>query len=274
MIHSSAKVHPSSIIDKNAQIFELVVISTQCVLTGNIKIHKKVRIGHRVQIYGNVEIEEESYIGDNVLIGHPDSSNLNIIRQSYEMFPGTNGSKVIIGENCVVRSGCIIYSDVEIGSNVSIGHNAMIREKTKIGSNSIIGTNTVIDGYTTIGGKVSIQTNVYIPTNTKIEDGVFIGPNCVITNDKYVMRKEFKLQGPVIKRDASIGANSTILPALTIGYGALIGAGTVVTKDVSPKVIVVGTPAHVLKQVPEDWIIPSVYREKYRSQVIPTRRPE
>lgn len=109
----------------------------------------------------------------------------------------------------------------------------------------------VIDGNTSIGNNVSIQTNAYIPTNTNIDDNVFIGPLAVPTNDKYPIRKHFELTGPILRKGASIGANSTILPGIEIGEGAMVAAGAVVTKNVPPWKLAIGSPAKIM-DMPDD----------------------
>lgn len=159
-----------------------------------------------------------------------------------------------IGKNCAIRSGAIIYHNVVLGDNVRTGHRVLIRENTKVGNNTLIGTNVVIEGDCVIGNNVSLQSNVYIPKNCLIEDFAFLGPNVVITNDKYPIREKLshsQLKGAIIRKGASIGANSTILPGVEIGQGAMIGAGSVVTRDVSPWIIVAGNPAKKIKKVPK-----------------------
>jgi acetyltransferase-like isoleucine patch superfamily enzyme len=165
----------------------------------------------------------------------------------------TEGPKVIIGKNCTIRAASIIYNEVTIGDNCQTGHNVMVREKTSIGNNSLIGTNSVIDGNVTIGNHVSIQTGVYIPLHCKIGDHVFMGPFSKLTNDKYMMRKRYELQGVTLEDYVSLGANSVILPGITLRRGTIVGAGSVVTKDTNEKDIVIGNPACFLKKVPEDW---------------------
>ena len=143
--------------------------------------------------------------------------------------------KAKIGKNCTIRSGAIIYADVVIGENVKTGHNILVRENTTIGNNTLIGTNVVIEGDCKIGNNVSLQSNVYIPKNCVIEDFAFLGPCVVITNDKYPIREKLNhsdLKGAIIRKGASVGANTTILPGIEIGEGAMIGAGSVVTKNV------------------------------------------
>ena len=187
------------------------------------------KVGKNVLFYGKVEIGKNSMIQDNVIIGSSDDGTVEI------------------GENAIIRSGTVIYSDVEIGKNFRTGHNILIRENTEIGEDVLVGTNSVIDGNCKIGSRVSIQTNVYITAYTVIEDDVFMGPCAVTTNDKY-MEYGAKLKGPIIKKGAKIGANSTILPGIVIGEDAIVGAGSVVTKDVKSKEVVAGVPIKVLER--------------------------
>ena len=187
------------------------------------------KVGENVLFYGKVEIGKNSVIQDSVIIGSSDDGTVEI------------------GENAIIRSGTVIYSGVKIGKNFRTGHNALIREDTEIGDDVLVGTNSVIDGNCKIGRMVSIQTNVYITAYTVIENDVFIGPCAVTTNDKY-MEYGAKLKGPIIKRGAKIGANSTILPGIVIGENAIVGAGSVVTKDVKSKEVVAGVPIKVLRR--------------------------
>ena len=148
-----------------------------------------------------------------------------------------------IGDGATIRSGSIIYPDVDIGANLSTGHNAVIREDTTIGEDVIVGTNTVIDGTCDIGSRVSMQTGVYVPPETAIADGVFLGPHAVLTNDPYPLRTDVGLVGPTLETDASIGANATVLPDVTVGERAFVAAGAVVTDDVPPDTLAAGVPA-------------------------------
>lgn len=148
-----------------------------------------------------------------------------------------------IGDRSRIRSGSIIYADVEIGDDFTTGHDVVVREGTVIGDEVLIGTKTVIDGTTTIGDRCSLQTGVYVPAKTTIGDDVFIGPNAVLTNDSYPVRTDDDLSGATIEDGVSVGANATLLPGITVGEGAFVAAGAVVTRDVPPETLAVGSPA-------------------------------
>jgi acetyltransferase-like isoleucine patch superfamily enzyme len=185
--------------------------------------------------YGINQTGEGLQVFEPVTLGFPSRNNIGKTG-----FAGTT-----IGKDAVLRSGTIIYCDVIIGDRFQSGHNVMIREKTRIGDRVSIGTSVVIDGNTNIGSDVSLQSMVYIPTNTTIGDHVFIGPNAVLTNDRYPPSGIGGLVGPVIGNHVAIGANATILPGIHVGEGALVAAGAIVTRDVPAYKLAVGTPAKI-----------------------------
>jgi len=167
-----------------------------------------------------------------------------LIDDGVRLTPAETGEKPIqIGDRARIRSGSVVYAGVEIGDDFTTGHDAVLRERTVIGDEVVIGTKTVIDGNTVVGDRTSLQTGVYVPTGTTIKSDVFVGPNAVMTNDPYPVRTETALLAPTLEKHASIGANATILPDVTVGEGAFVAAGAVVTDDVPPETLAVGAPA-------------------------------
>jgi acetyltransferase-like isoleucine patch superfamily enzyme len=160
---------------------------------------------------------------------------------------------VKIGDLCLLRSGCVVYSPCKIGKGVRFGHNALVRENVEIGDHSLIGTNVVIDGSTRIGAGVSLQTGAYVCTNSSLGNFVFMGPYAMLLNDKYAAQKRARLRGPIIESQASIGANTVVMPGVRIGMGALIGAHSFVNKNVPARSIFAGSPAIELRKVPRNW---------------------
>ncbi|MFC7236106.1 acyltransferase [Halosegnis marinus] len=149
----------------------------------------------------------------------------------------------VFGQRATVRSGTVVYGDVVVGDDFATGHNALIREGTRAGDEVLVGTNAVIDGATTLGSRVSLQTGVYLPRETTVGDDVFVGPSATLTNDPYPLRRETELAGPTLADDVSVGANATVLPGVTVGEGAFVAAGAVVTEDVPARTLAVGAPA-------------------------------
>jgi len=152
-----------------------------------------------------------------------------------------------------------VSDKASIGKETKIWHFVQIRENAQIGENCIIGKGSYIDFEVQIGNNVKIQNLVSIYHGVHVEDGVFIGPHVCFTNDNNprAIDASGKLKGnddwvvspTYVKKGASIGANSTILPGITIGKYALIGAGSVVTKDVPDYGLVFGNPARLKGKV-------------------------
>ncbi len=134
-----------------------------------------------------------------------------------------------------------------IGNNTKIWQFCVILPEAKIGTNCNICSHCLIENEVVIGDSVTIKSGVQIWDGITIEDEVFIGPNATFTNDRHPKsrNKDWQKEKILVKKGASIGANATILPGITIGENAVIGAGSVVTKDVPAKAVVYGNPARV-----------------------------
>ncbi len=148
-------------------------------------------------------------------------------------------------DNVFIHPTANVSNDVKIGNGTKIWINSQIREKVEIGENCIISKDTYIDTQVKIGSGCKIQNSVSIYHGVTIEDDVFIGPNACFTNDKVPRAFDpyWKITPTLIKKGASIGANATIVCGITIGEYAMVGAGSVVTKNVEPYSLVMGNPA-------------------------------
>lgn len=150
-------------------------------------------------------------------------------------------------DNYQAHPSAVIDEGAQIGDNTRIWHFSHIMKDAMIGKNCNIGQNVVISPRVIIGNNVKIQNNVSVYTGVICEDDVFLGPSCVFTNvinpRSFIERKE-EFRDTIVKKGASIGANATILCGITIGEYAMIGAGTVVTKNVPPYALIVGNPGH------------------------------
>ena len=142
-------------------------------------------------------------------------------------------------------------AECSIGSGTRVWQYGVILQGARIGSDCNICAHTFIEGDVHIGDRVTVKSGVYIWDGTRIENDVFIGPNATFTNDLFPRSKDYPLEfsGITIKRNASIGANATLLPGVTVGEYAMVGAGAVVTKDVPARAVVAGNPARVIRYI-------------------------
>lgn len=151
----------------------------------------------------------------------------------YYIHPLSDVKTKNIGDDTKIWQYCVVFPDARIGKNCNICANVLIENDVQIGNN------------------VTVKSGVQLWDGVKIEDNVFIGPNVTFTNDIYPRSKKYpeKFERTVIKRGASIGANSTILPGITIGEYAMIGAGSVVTKDIPDNTLWYGNPAKQIRSI-------------------------
>jgi acetyltransferase-like isoleucine patch superfamily enzyme len=208
-------------------------------------------LAQNVIMYLNVELGFGTVIENYCSIGHPPRG-----KKDGEL-------KTIIGDNSWIRSFTTIYSGNTIGRCFQTGHGALIREDNIIGDNVSIGTNTVLEFGNRIGNNVRIHSGCFLEMVT-IGNDVFIGPNTVFTDDPHPMncpRYRECLAGVKVEDLAKIGANVTLLPGIKVGRNALIGAGSVVTKDVPNGAVVAGNPARIINWV-DKLICPAGFFER------------
>jgi acetyltransferase-like isoleucine patch superfamily enzyme len=193
------------------------------------------------RLYEGVILGPGFEIGDYVIIGLPPKG-----KKDGEL-------ETRIGADAVIRSHTVIYAGNVIGDNFMTGHGALIREENRIGSHVSIGSHTVIEHHVEIGNHVRIHSGAFIPEFSLLEDDAWIGPHVVFTNVLHPMCPDVAkcIKGPTIRRGAKIGAGARILPSVTIGEMAVIGAGSVVTRDIPPRMVAVGNPARPRRSIDE-----------------------
>ena len=184
----------------------------------------------------NIKVGKNSQIEEFVVLGEA-QNKLN------------DSSELIIGENSLLRSGTVIYLGAKIGENLQTGHNAVIREENTLGNNVVVGVNSYLGPGNIIGNNVIIHTSCFLEDAT-VEDNVIFGPHVTLLNDPHPRCPRYKecVGGVKIKKGARIGANVTILPGVTVGEKALIGAGSVVRENVPDNSMVAGVPAIIKKK--------------------------
>src|SRR5207249_6995107 len=165
-----------------------------------------------------------------------------------------------LGAGTIVSTGAVVFAGTRIGARVIVGDQACVRERVTIGDDVVLGRGSLVENDTTIGALTKIQADAYITAYSTLEENVFIAPCVVTTNDDFMGRTERRhelVAGPTIRRGARIGGGAVLCPGIQIGEEAFVGAGAVVTKDVPARTVVVGNPARVLREVPDDELLPT-----------------
>jgi len=234
---------------------------TKCRQISRTKRHEKL-ISENIRLGKNVKIRENAIIRDNVVIG-----------DDVTIFPNVYiGENTHIGEGSTIQYGAFIEHDCNIGKHTRIGTNAVLRRETNIGDNSIFGSLSASEGKNWIGNNVLIHSQCHLTSGLIIEDWVFVAPEFVGANDPDMLHgrrhlKKFVPKAPRIKFGTGIAVNVTVLPGVVIGRECIIGAHSIVTKDVPDFSIAYGVPAKVAKTVDEKWKLPEELYQEFRRRV-------
>jgi acetyltransferase-like isoleucine patch superfamily enzyme len=219
------------------------------VVMDEVQLGARVSLGHNVVVYPGTVVGERVRVGDNAVLGKPPSPARTSTTLSSVTLPA-----LVVGAGTTIGTGAVVYAGTCIGQECLIADQAFVRERCTIGDFVIVGRGVTVENETTIGSYTKIQSQAYITAWMTIEEHVFIAPCVVTTNDNYMGRTEKRLtqrKGAHIKRGARVGANAILLPGVTVGREAFVAAGALVTRDVPDAVLVRGTPARIIREVPE-----------------------
>jgi len=239
-------------IAENAKIGKSCTIGHNVVILDNVHIGDNLYIGHNVVIHEETKIGNNVYIDDGSILGRmPRSGALSRSKAGKELPP------LEIGNNCVISALVILYRGTKIGNEVMIGDFVSIREHNIIGDKTIIGRLISMEPRTVIGQRVRTAAVTHLTSDMIIEDDAFIGSHISTTNDNQMGRGIAGVyKGPHIKRGARVGSNATLLPGVVIGEEAVVAAGALVSRDVPNRKVVMGVPAKVVRDVPENELLP------------------
>jgi acetyltransferase-like isoleucine patch superfamily enzyme len=207
------------------------------------------------EVHPSAIVYEGTVLGDgvrvleNAVVGKQPSLGASSTAKRDPLPPTT------IGDGTVVSTGAIVFAGSSIGANCIVGDQSCIRERVTMADNCILGRGSLIENDTTVGAGTRIQAEAYVTAYSTLEEDVFIAPCVVTTNDNFMGRTEKRkslMKGPTIRRGARVGGGAVLLPGIEIGEEAFVAAGAVVTKDVPPRKLVVGSPARVLRDVADD----------------------
>ena len=208
-------------------------------------------MGAGAVVHAGTEVGERCVIEDGAVLG-----------KRPRLRPGSSAAGaslvgLVLESEVTVCAGAVLYAGARIAERAIIGDQAQIRERSSIGAGSVVGRGSSVDFGAQIGAGVLIQTGVYVTGGSVVEDDVFLGPGVVTTNDNTMGRhpRGEPLQGPTFRRACRVGGGAVLVPGVVIGEEAFVAAGALVTRDVGPRDVVMGVPAHVVRRVPDEDLI-------------------
>lgn len=220
----------------------------------NVVIGEGVRIGEGCMFGSNVVIHSGTVIGRNVQIGDNSVVGKRALRSRHSAITKADPvAPCVVGDDCLIGALVVLFRGCRLGEAVMVADQASVREQVTVGAGTIIGRGVAVENKVTIGERCKIETGAYVTALSTIGDYCFIAPEVTFTNDQFVARTKERFlyhRGVTMERGARIGANATILPGVTLGEDCLVAAASVVTRDVAPQVIVLGSPARFLRRVP------------------------
>ncbi|GAA1795337.1 DapH/DapD/GlmU-related protein [Planosporangium flavigriseum] len=212
-----------------------------------IVLGARVVLGAFTVVHGGTRVGDDTHIGHRAIVGEPEYGYA--MRQVYQ----GAGDTTAIGSGVVVRAGAVVYAGARIGNDTTIGHNTLLRTNVTVGSGSQLAANLTAERGTRIGDGVRCSPGSHLTADTVIADRVFIGAGVRTVNDKQLIWRdpdqEQILDPPVFEYGCKIGSGAVLLAGVTVGVRALVGAGSVVTRDVPADAVVYGSPARQHGQV-------------------------
>lgn len=243
----SSAVHPSATLGAGTTLGE------GCVIGPNVSLGDGCRVGHLVVIHEGTRIGNQVRIDDHATLGKLPMKAANSATTKEQELPPLE-----VGELCIVGTGVVLYRGAKIEGKVLMADLSTVRENVRIGRGTIVGRGVTVENFCEVGRFCKLESESYLCAYSKLEDRVFIAPGVVTSNDNFVGRTQerFKhFKGVTVKKGGRIGAGSVTLPGITVGEDALVAAGSVVTRDVPARKVVVGSPARVWRDVPVEQLL-------------------
>jgi UDP-2-acetamido-3-amino-2,3-dideoxy-glucuronate N-acetyltransferase len=244
---SAALLHPSATLGTGTTLGE------GCVVDANVRIGSGCRVGHHVVIHEGTEIGNDVRIDDHATLGKLPMKAANSATTREQELPPLR-----LGDTCIVGTGAVLYRGAAIEGRVLMADLCTVRENVTIGRGTIVGRGVTVENFCKVGRYCKLESECYITAYSELEDRVFIAPGVVTSNDNFVGRtaERFKhFKGVTVRRGGRIGAGTVLLPGIVVGEDALVAAGSVVTRDVPPRTIVMGSPARAWREVPVEQLL-------------------
>jgi acetyltransferase-like isoleucine patch superfamily enzyme len=220
-------------------------------LSPTASVGRDVVFGANVVVHDGVVIGDGCTIQDGAILGKTPSLSRRSSAGRGEL------DALVLEEGVVICAQAIVFAGSRIGARTIVGDQAYVRERTTIGPDTVIGRASGVDNDVRIGARVRIQSQVYLTGFSVVEDDVFVGPCAMTTNDDSMARRApgEPLIGATLRRACRVGGGAVLLPGVEIGEEAFVAAGAVVTSDVPARKVVMGVPARMVRDVPDEDLL-------------------
>jgi acetyltransferase-like isoleucine patch superfamily enzyme len=227
------------------------------VLSPTAAVGHNVVFGAHVVVHDGVVIGDDCTIQDGAILGKAPSLSRRSAAAGVLIEGGGELDALVLEEGVVICAQAIVFAGSHIGARTIIGDQAYVRERATIGPDSVVGRGSGVDNDVSVGARVRIQSQVYLTAFSVLEDDVFVGPCAMTTNDDSMARRPVgePLRGAILRRACRVGGGAVLLPGVEIGEEAFVAAGAVVTSDVPARKVVMGVPARMVKDVPDEDLL-------------------
>jgi acetyltransferase-like isoleucine patch superfamily enzyme len=216
----------------------------------DVRIGADVQFGAHVVVHPGTTIGAGCVIEDHAVLGK---------RPRLARGSGARGEvgDLVLGERVSVCAGAVVLAGAHVADEAILGDQSFVRERSQVGPGSVIGRGAVVDNDVRVGARARVQTNVYLAAFSVLEDDVFVGPGTTTTNDHTMARHGLgtPLRGALLRRACRVGGGVVLTPGVEVGEEAFVAAGALVTRDVSPRAVVMGAPARVVREVGEEDLL-------------------
>jgi UDP-2-acetamido-3-amino-2,3-dideoxy-glucuronate N-acetyltransferase len=221
------------------------------IISPTAQVGSGVTFGAHVVIHDGVVIGEGCTILDGAVLGKGPKLAKRSRASRDELDP------LVLEDGVVIGTHAIVFAGARIGAGSIVADQAFVRERATIGTETVVGRASGVDNDVRIGDRVRIQSQAYVTGYSVIEDDVFFGPCAMTTNDDTMARhsKGMPLRGATLRRACRIGGGAVLVPGVEIGEEAFVAAGAVVTADVPARKVVMGVPARLVRDVPDEDLL-------------------